>query len=175
VAGGLIFGNAFPLSEGCTGTFPEFARPRPGRPRRAAHAPEPMAAPEEALSAEPTPAAGASQHGAGASLGARGTAQPGPAQAAERHSCARLPPAQFLPCGNSLAGVPPAARLKRRSCPEQTLKGVPITVGSKPKLWCQAAFKAFSIHPIEWSSRSGLFRKQTAPAFMARARTLSSG
>ena len=41
--------------------------------------------------------------------------------------------------------------------------------------WCQAAFKAFSIHPIKWSSRSGLFRKQTAPAFMARARTLSSG
>jgi len=45
----------------------------------------------------------------------------------------------------------------------------------EPKLWCHAAFKAFSIHPIKWSSRSGLFRKQTAPAFMARARTLSSG
>jgi hypothetical protein len=59
VAGGLIFGNAFPLSEGCTGTFPEFARARQAA-ARAAHAPEPMAAPEEALSAEPTPAAGAS-------------------------------------------------------------------------------------------------------------------
>ena len=46
-------------------------------------------------------------------------------------------------------------------------------VGSK--LWCQAAFKAFSIHPIKWSSSNGLFRKQTAPAFMARARTLSLG
>jgi hypothetical protein len=45
----------------------------------------------------------------------------------------------------------------------------------EPKLWCQAAFKAFSIHPIKWSSLNGLFRKQTAPAFMARARTLSSG
>ena len=45
----------------------------------------------------------------------------------------------------------------------------------RTRLWCQAAFKAFSIHPIKWSSRSGLFRKQTAPAFMARARTLSSG
>jgi hypothetical protein len=175
VAGGLIFGNAFPLSEGCTGTFPEFARPRPGRPRRAAHAPEPMAAPEEALSAEPTPAAGASQHGAGASLGARGTAQPGPAQAAERHSCARLPPAQFLPCGNSLAGVPPAARLKTTFMPRADIEGGSDHRRVEPKLWCQAAFKAFSIHPIKWSSRSGLFRKQTAPAFMARARTLSSG
>jgi hypothetical protein len=42
-------------------------------------------------------------------------------------------------------------------------------------LTCQAAFKAFSIHPIKWSSSNGLFRKQTAPAFMARARTLSLG
>ena len=46
---------------------------------------------------------------------------------------------------------------------------------ARPTLLLQAAFKAFSIHPIKWSSRSGLFRKQTAPAFMARARTLSLG
>ena len=45
----------------------------------------------------------------------------------------------------------------------------------RTKLWCQAAFKAFSIHPIKWTSSNGLFRKQTAPAFMARARTLSLG
>ena len=56
---------------------------------------------------------------------------------------------------------------------EQTLKG--RSASGRTKLWCQAAFKAFSIHPIKWSGLSGLFRKQTAPAFMARARTLPSG
>ena len=34
MAGGLIFGNAFPLSEGCTGTFPEFCPTAAGWPRR---------------------------------------------------------------------------------------------------------------------------------------------
>ena len=34
MAGGLIFGNAFPLNEGCTGTFPEFCPTAAGRPRR---------------------------------------------------------------------------------------------------------------------------------------------
>jgi hypothetical protein len=41
--------------------------------------------------------------------------------------------------------------------PEQTLKLLRSPSG-RTKLWCQAAFKAFSIHPIKWSSRSGLFR-----------------
>jgi hypothetical protein len=56
--------------------------------------------------------------------------------------------------------------------PSRTLKGSP---SGRTKLWRQVAFKAFSIHPIKWSGLIGLFRKQTAPAFMARARTLSSG
>jgi hypothetical protein len=46
---------------------------------------------------------------------------------------------------------------------------------SSDQALCHAAFKAFSIHPTKWSSLNGLFRKQTAPAFMARARTLSLG
>jgi hypothetical protein len=53
-------------------------------------------------------------------------------------------------------------------------KGVKPDRG-RTKLWCQEAFKAFWIHPIKRFSLNGLFRKQTAPAFMARARTLSLG
>jgi hypothetical protein len=51
----------------------------------------------------------------------------------------------------------------------------PSETDREANFWCQAAFKAFLIHPSKWSSLHGLLKKPTAPAFIARIRTFSSG
>ena len=58
--------------------------------------------------------------------------------------------------------------------PPQSVLGRNATRGILP-ISHTVVFKAFSIHPIKWSPLYGLLRKPTAPAFMARVRTLSSG